>query len=266
MRSYPELCIEDKVDALFSPEELFIRKTTQPLRKIPILPPILSVPPTAEEPQQSTQSLASRRECEDTAISPRTLWGDVSVETQVHNNRKAEEAIPKDGIPRNRQGERIDPHVNFCLTARNSIAKREPRVCNVHHLRGNCPFGRACAYSHDPLGEKEIKALRRLAREQPCRKGSQCEDPTCFAGHHCPRLGKCKPTCRFGPRAHISGWDMHVYDREIVNAGSNGLCRTSTVTTGTEEEPQRFLDKGKQRAGKPKAAQLQQSSGASHKR
>lgn len=128
------------------------------------------------------------------------------------------------GIPRNRKGQRVDPGCNFDKDQVDRV--RKLKMCNVHYLRDECPYGERCSHKHDRVPTKtEIETLRVVARMAACRNGSTCEDTKCIYGHRCqapPRLDKTKwnnadggKTCIFGSDCVFPG-ELHNIDTTIV--------------------------------------------------
>ena len=115
-------------------------------------------------------------------------------------------------VLRNKLGHRVDPPLTYSQQDFASLKGR--RLCNRFHLLGTCyyldHFGQ-CQHEHgDRLEPNQIAALRAVARQSPCQSGLDCSDPSCFAGHRCPRDSCTLPSCRF-PQA------MHNIDTKIAN-------------------------------------------------
>ncbi|KAB2576455.1 hypothetical protein DBV05_g4905 [Lasiodiplodia theobromae] len=89
-------------------------------------------------------------------------------------------------IPRNRKGQRIDPPTkNYDKEETNRV--KRIKMCNVHFLRHECPFGNNCTHVHDYKPTKsELDTLKLVARMAPCIHGTGCDDPKCIYGHRCP--------------------------------------------------------------------------------
>lgn len=88
-------------------------------------------------------------------------------------------------IARNRAGQRVDPPCkSYDKTEVDRIKKL--KLCNVHFLRKECPYGEQCTHSHafNPT-DSEIATLRLVARMAPCVYGSGCQDIKCIYGHRC---------------------------------------------------------------------------------
>lgn len=118
-------------------------------------------------------------------------------------------------IARNRAGQRIDPVCqNFDKEELNRVKRM--KMCNVHFLRGTCPYGAKCSHDHacNPSND-ELLTLRLVARMSPCINGSGCQDIKCIYGHRCPaplqnRTGSMRGTkgclhgdsCKFPPELH----------------------------------------------------------------
>jgi hypothetical protein len=128
------------------------------------------------------------------------------------------------GIPRNRKGQRVDPTCNFDKPEVDRV--RKLKMCNVHYLRKECPYGDKCTHKHERVPTKsELDTLRVVARMAACRNGSSCEDVKCIYGHRCQapaRLDKAKwnnsdggKTCIFGAECVFPG-DLHNIDTTVV--------------------------------------------------
>jgi hypothetical protein len=117
-------------------------------------------------------------------------------------------------IARNRAGQRIDPPCkDYDKTEVDRIKKM--KMCNVHFLRGECPYDKSCTHehAHNP-SQDELSTLRLVARMAPCINGSGCQDIRCIYGHRCPapphRTHHVKGTkscifaeaCKFPPELH----------------------------------------------------------------
>jgi hypothetical protein len=102
----------------------------------------------------------------------------------------------------NAAGHRIDkpiPSVDRDLALR----LKKKKLCNRHHLRGDCD-GFYCGHSHEgKLNEDEKRALRFVARSRPCQTGVWCEDPECVDGHRCAFADSCRnENCWFSEEMH----------------------------------------------------------------
>lgn len=117
---------------------------------------------------------------------------------------------PEGGIFRNNQGQRVDRPIKVNRTLVNRMKQR--KLCNHHHLAGDCSFI-GCKHEHAKnLNGTELDALRCVARLAPCEFGLQCDDEYCFAGHRCT-FENCKGAqqadCKFPA-------EMHYVDTKIV--------------------------------------------------
>ncbi|KAK8225425.1 C-x8-C-x5-C-x3-H type zinc finger protein [Phyllosticta capitalensis] len=93
------------------------------------------------------------------------------------------------------------------------IAKQ--KICNEYHLKGTCSNGVACPYAHgEPLSATDKNMLRHKARSLQCVMSSDCRNPDCFMGHHCPF----DDGCPRGDNCYFS----HTHDMDRV-------CRTRAV-------------------------------------
>lgn len=124
-------------------------------------------------------------------------------------------------IARNRAGQRVDPPCkSYDKTEVDRIKKL--KLCNVHFLRKECPYGEHCTHSHaySPT-ESEIATLRLVARMAPCVYGSGCQDIKCIYGHRCAapphKTNHVKGTksCIFGDSCKFSE-ELHDIDTHVV--------------------------------------------------
>ena len=112
-------------------------------------------------------------------------------------------------IAHNAQGQRVDPFIKTSSMVMAGLKGR--KLCNNHHIFGYCAVGDHCEYAHGKLDEKNLNALRQLARSIPCKSGVECDDEDCYYGHRCPH-GDCdRRICKFGS-------EMHNIDTKVVNA------------------------------------------------
>ena len=90
-------------------------------------------------------------------------------------------------------------------SATNSV--KELKLCNRHHLVGDCNAPK-CTHSHNgKLSASEMMALKFIARLRPCYNKLGCTDPECCEGHQCMSGSKCrKEDCWFAAEMH--GVDM----------------------------------------------------------
>ncbi|EON70086.1 hypothetical protein W97_09352 [Coniosporium apollinis CBS 100218] len=127
-------------------------------------------------------------------------------------------ALTPTAILHNRKGQRVDPAVRNYDKEEVSRVKRL-KMCNVHFLRRDCPFGSACTHRHDykPTAT-ELQTLRLVARMAPCDYGSACQDVKCIYGHVCPapqKKGMGGKGCIFGETCKFP-MELHGIDLEVV--------------------------------------------------
>ena len=122
-------------------------------------------------------------------------------------------------VARNRRGQRVDQPLPAAQQQDLELLRnrgRHQHLCNEHQLRGKC-LDQSCKYSHEPLDDGVLLALRHIARTQPCDIGPSCRRNECYSGHHCPYMesgGCCKKnkTCLFYRKGMH---DMH--DLKVAN-------------------------------------------------
>ena len=122
--------------------------------------------------------------------------------------------VPKvpHGISRNRHGQRVDipTELHVSPAVADQIRDRKPRLCNKHHLLGECNKAE-CTYDHvSELSNRELEALMYLSRCQPCPHGSACTSARCTRGHMCPN-GR---PCTWGKACNFA--KLHGIDTEVV--------------------------------------------------
>ncbi|MCJ1357228.1 MAG: hypothetical protein MMC33_007224 [Icmadophila ericetorum] len=117
-------------------------------------------------------------------------------------------------IPRNKYGQRVDPMIQYDKSEVKRVQKI--KMCNVHFLRNDCPYGNECEHDHFYKPNKnELLTLRFIARQTPCRFGTGCDDTKCIYGHRCPTGQEGSKDCRFGASCRFDP-DMHGIDLKVV--------------------------------------------------
>ena len=90
--------------------------------------------------------------------------------------------VADDGISRNRYGQRVDLLPTY--DKQEVYRVKGLHLCNVHFLRGDCPYGESCSHEHHyKLNKNEMKTLKYVGRMTPCKFGTECEDTKCIYGH-----------------------------------------------------------------------------------
>jgi hypothetical protein len=115
-------------------------------------------------------------------------------------------------VLQNARGQRVDSPLSYYQL--DFLRLKDRKLCNGFHLLDRCSYlennGR-CLHDHDEkLSEKQIAALRAVARQTPCPWGLYCSDRDCLCGHRCPRSNCLRKTCRFP-------MNMHDVDTNIVS-------------------------------------------------
>lgn len=124
-------------------------------------------------------------------------------------------------IARNRAGQRIDPPCkDYDKTEVDRVKKL--KLCNVHFLRQECPYGMQCTHKHTYQPSRgEIAALRLVARMAPCQNGSGCQDAKCIFGHRCSappsrnKVPKGTKSCIFADTCKFP-IELHAIDTNVV--------------------------------------------------
>jgi hypothetical protein len=153
-------------------------------------------PPPSEEyggglpppPQRHSRAGSTSGESSNnvkTATSPMT-WAKkanaaAAIATDSPPSTPTPQALTQE-IPRNRKGQRVDAAIKFDMNEVKRVQKI--KMCNVHYLRKDCPYGDQCTHLHSYKPTKnEIETLKYVARQTPCRFGMGCDDPKCIYGH-----------------------------------------------------------------------------------
>ena len=150
--------------------------------------------------------------------SPAPTWAGMvtAVRTSPQNSHISITPQPETPtIPRNKYGHRIDPMIT---RVDNAEMKRVGKIkmCNVHYLRQDCPFGDDCTHDHSYKPTKaEMELLRQINRGTPCRNGTGCNELKCMYGHRCPLSVEGSKICKFGSNCRF-GREMHGVDLTVV--------------------------------------------------
>jgi hypothetical protein len=149
--------------------------------------PVASMtPPT----HTRTDSFASSTNASDNGGS---TWATVTSKQKhkplVDLHRQMNENVAE-SVKRNRAGQRVDVPGDYDRDEVQRIKKL--KGCNQHYIGGGCCHyiaGREdkCPHSHHyNFSKEELKTLRVVAKETPCKRGHDCDDPKCIYGHMCP--------------------------------------------------------------------------------
>lgn len=124
-------------------------------------------------------------------------------------------------IARNRAGQRIDPRCKDYDKVEVDRVKKL-KLCNVHYLRQECPYGHNCTHKHNYDAKRgELATLRLVARMSPCLNGSGCQDIKCIFGHRCPappsreKVPKGAKSCIFRDTCKFP-LELHDIDTNVV--------------------------------------------------
>ena len=129
-----------------------------------------------------------------------------------------------------RYGRRVDPRLHTTQSLINLVTSW--RLCNNHYLLGQCLY-RRCHHSHTrQLSKNQLNALAFLGRSLVCRNGPACDDPTCYAGHTCPRQTCDGQQCGFARDRHLDGT---IKPPQIGHAFSNITTQDTAVNTSATQ-------------------------------
>ncbi|KAF2724698.1 hypothetical protein K431DRAFT_281647 [Polychaeton citri CBS 116435] len=126
------------------------------------------------------------------------------------------EDIPPGMIAINANDHRLDPHLNPLSSE--DLAEYKARIsmrklCNDHHLNGDCSKGRNCPFDHAHLPSNMMNALKTFSMARPCPRRGDCRRYRCQYGHLCQRTdcgkrgGKSKLPCKFSLPMHMQNFE-----------------------------------------------------------
>ncbi|KAK5167830.1 uncharacterized protein LTR77_007529 [Saxophila tyrrhenica] len=137
-----------------------------------------------------TDSITSSGNNSDVANS---TWATVISKNKLRplaDTLRRQSVEPAATIKRNRAGQRIDVPGDYDRDEVQRIKKL--KGCNQHYIGAGCCHynaGRAdkCPHNHHfKFSAAELKTLRVVAKETPCKRGHDCDDVNCIYGHMCP--------------------------------------------------------------------------------
>ena len=130
-----------------------------------------------------------------------------------------------------RLGRRVDPRLYTTQPLINLVTSW--RLCNNHYLLGKCLY-RRCHHCHTrQLSKDQLNALAFLGRSLVCRNGPACDDPTCYAGHTCPRQTCDGQQCGFARDRHLDGT---IKPPQIVNHFNTTATQDTTANMTTTQD------------------------------
>lgn len=119
------------------------------------------------------------------------------------------EDVPRNEIPINSNQHRLDVYIPPpSLEERTAFQHRiaVQKLCNNHHIQGNCPKLDNCEFDHSPVSQAMLNCLKQVVRNMPCPRKGGCRSLSCLNGHICQKVD-CKwrggkQFCKFGMQAH----------------------------------------------------------------
>lgn len=93
---------------------------------------------------------------------------------------------PANAVKRNRRGQRLDVELEFDYDEVQRVKRL--KACNQHFIGAGCCHFNAgrkdkCPHNHDvKFTQQDLKWLRAVARETPCKRGHECTDAQCIYG------------------------------------------------------------------------------------
>lgn len=162
-----------------------------------VFTPRTTTPTNLSSPFGSVTSLDQHLVRVDSAVaqsdSGSGTWATVTRRNAHNPMRDLVASTPNGSVAsfnRNKKGQRIDKELQYNREEVQRIKKL--KSCNQHYIGvGCCHYnaGKAdkCPHNHHyDFTPAELRTLRVVARETPCKKGHECEDPNCIYGHQCP--------------------------------------------------------------------------------
>jgi hypothetical protein len=180
-------------------------------------PPHNSVSSTRSSTNNS--SVASAMPSNSDGVQNSSSWASLAASNPGDLTLQSEKAAvsqPSATIDRNKYGQRIDP-VELKSVPRDELNRlKKMKLCNYHHLMGNCPNINKCTHDHTvKLTKSERTILQAIARTTPCHNGSGCDEPTCIYGHRCPWSEPNSKECPWGNACRFDR-SQHGLDTKIV--------------------------------------------------
>ena len=108
-----------------------------------------------------------------------------SSSSRAHNPAVTKQPTTAATVLLNKSGERVDSPLSY--TSKDFLAIKGRRLCNQFYLLGKCSylekFGN-CQHQHSAkLSNKQLVALRAVARLTLCQDGKACRESECICGH-----------------------------------------------------------------------------------
>ena len=156
-----------------------------------------------------------------------------SARLQIDNGSSfAHPQVVHEPVTFDRLGRRIDPRLHTTQPLINLVTSW--KLCNNHYLLGKCLYTR-CHHSHNrQLSKDQLNALAFLGRSLICRNGSGCDDPTCYAGHTCPRRTCDGHSCGFSRDRHLKGT---IKAPQILNSFNTTTTQDTSNTSTSISSP-----------------------------
>ena len=157
--------------------------------------PRTSTPNVASSPFEDGSGVIGLRKENDSpaSTSGSSTWATVTYKNAhkpLLNVHRPTVDAPLEPIRRNRKGQRLDHELEY---EREEVQRlKKLKACNQHYIGIGCCHYNAgksdkCPHSHHhKFTAAELKMLRVVARETPCKRGHSCDNIKCIYGHQCP--------------------------------------------------------------------------------
>jgi hypothetical protein len=162
--------------------------------------------------------------------------------------------VPRNEIPVNKNQHRLDvyipppsPEERFAFQNRIAVLK----LCNNHHLLGNCPDPDTCGYDHSPVTPAMLNCLKQVVRNNPCPRKGACRALSCLNGHICQKVD-CKwrggkQYCKFGLQAHTQSLEVAQFvqgfgQKDHADSGAANWEEGSKSSTSPIDKPRALHD------------------------
>ncbi|KAH8173595.1 zinc finger c-x8-C-x5-C-x3-H type (and similar) domain-containing protein [Sarocladium implicatum] len=149
--------------------------------------------------------------------------------------------IPANRIVINAEGHRLDPQLSDgSIDVAKQLRTRSKRICNEHHLLGQCKNGPDCDYDHTPLNPGLLDGVEALSRSILCSRKGNCRQVDCIKGHVC-QLQNCmkrggKDFCRLPATEHTLSYVPTDYVEGTGLPIRNGTYTDSTPSLVDDED------------------------------
>ncbi len=179
--------------SLSATSEVFTPRTTTPSLRSPFSS-VTAAPREEMRPPPKHMRTDSITSSGNTSDNNASTWATVTSKNKhrplTDRLRRPSNEPVEPPIKRNRAGQRIDIPGDYDRDEVQRVKKM--KGCNQHYIGMGCCHYNAgrpdkCPHNHHyNFTRQELKTLRVVAKETPCKRGHECDDKNCIYGHMCP--------------------------------------------------------------------------------